>query len=1378
VGVISTIAGTGSCGYSGDLGPATAAQLNVPADVATDPAGNVYIADRFNHRIRKLTSATGVITTIAGTGAAGFSGDGGMATAAHLFYPSGVALDAAGNIFIADEHNHRIRKVTAATGAIATVAGNGVQGFTGDGGLATGASLNYPRSIALDAAGNLFIADAHNNRIRKVLAGSSVITTVAGNGTPGFNGDGAALTVSLNRPSGVVADGAGHVYIADQNNNRIRKLTPSTGFLSTVAGTGGAGFSGESGPATAARLFAPSVVDVDAAGNVYVADKSNNRVRKLTAATGLITTVAGNADQGFGGDGGEATAASLDTLDAVAIDTSGRLFITANCRVRRVDAPAPTKMMTTVAGNGTPGFNGDGSAIQASLRQPVAVAVDLSGNLYIADAFNHRVRRVSKAGLISTIAGTGAAGYSGDGGPATAAQLNSPTGVAIDGAGNVFIADLANERIRKITASTGVIATVAGTGSPGFLGDGGPASAARLSGPFAIALDSAANLYIADEYNQRVRRVDAVSGVITTIAGTGVAASGGDGGPANAAWLNNPVAVAIDVAGNIYIAELLGHRVRKIAAAAGVISTFAGDGEAGYRGEGGPATAAGLFTPVGLALDGPGNLYIADAGNDRVRRVSATTGVITTVAGSGSQRAFDPPNFGGDGGAATAAQIDLPTGVAIDAAGNVYIADEINNRVRKAAAAVPEPTNLTASATGATTIRLEWTAAAGASSYTIKRAVGTGSAAAVASGVPGTSFNDTTVLAGALYRYLVTAVGAAGESPGSNEVSIRLTASPVRNDLDGDGRTEIVVQRPSTGQWFVRYSSEAYGAGSSGAISWGLPGDRPISGDFDGDRLTDPAVYRPATGEWFILYSSQGFNPSIYGRYQWGLAGDVPVTADFDGDGRLDLTVHRPSTCEWLIRYSSQNYNAASSAIYQWGLYGDVPLAGDFDRDGKSELSVYRPSTGQWFIRYSSEGFDPGKAGVFQWGLPADMPLIADFDGDGKIDLTVYRPSTNQWFIRYSSLGYDMGAMIAHQWGIPGDLPVILDLDGDGRTELTVFRPSTGEWFVRYSALGYYHGDVGTFQWGLPGDVPMPATYDATARAGNVDGDTKADLIVYRPSTGQWFARLSQNGFAGAFREYSWGRPGDVPLAADFDGDRLTDLTVYRPATGEWFIRYSTAAYSPASAVSYQWGLPGDTPLVADFDGDGKTDLAVFRPSTGQWFIRYSTQGYSLASSGLHQWGLAGDVPLASDADGDGKAELIVFRPSTGQWLIRFSTHGYNVPSAGAYQWGLPGDTPIAADFDGDGRMELTVFRPSSAQWFILYSTRGYASDVPGFYQWGLTTDLPLARDFDGDGRAELTVYRPSTGEWFIRYSSMAYSLGSVGYYQWGLAGDVAVIKP
>jgi sugar lactone lactonase YvrE len=297
VGVISTVAGTGSCGYSGDLGPATAAQLNVPADVATDSVGNVFIADRFNHRIRKLTAATGIITTVAGTGTPGYSSDGGPATAAQLFYPSGIAIDSAGNIYIADEHNHRIRKLTAITGTIATVAGNGVQGFAGDGGLATAASLNYPRSVALDASGNLFIADAHNDRIRRVIAGS-VITTIAGNGTPGFNGDGAALAVSLNGPSGVVVDASGNVYIADQNNNRIRKLTPSTGFLSTVAGTGAAGFGGEAGPATAARLFAPSVVDVDAAGNVYIADKSNHRVRKLTAATGVIATVAGNSDQG------------------------------------------------------------------------------------------------------------------------------------------------------------------------------------------------------------------------------------------------------------------------------------------------------------------------------------------------------------------------------------------------------------------------------------------------------------------------------------------------------------------------------------------------------------------------------------------------------------------------------------------------------------------------------------------------------------------------------------------------------------------------------------------------------------------------------------------------------------------------------------------------------------------------------------------------------------------------------------------------------------------------------------------------------------------------------------------------------------------------
>ena len=639
--------------------------------MALDRAGNLYIAEWNNNRIRKVDSA-GVISTVAGTGTAGFSGDGGAATSAQLSNPQDVALDAAGNLYIADVNNNRIRKVDS-SGNISTVAGGGSS--LGDGGAATAAQLGAPRSVALDGAGNLYIADWSDHRIRKVDS-SGNISTVAGTGTQGFSGDGAAATAAqLNSPWDVAVDGSGNLYIADRNNNRIRKVN-SAGNISTVAGTGTAGFSGDGAAATAAQLQNPQGVALDGAGNLYIADRGNQRIRKVDSA-GVISTVAGNGMAGFGGDSGAATAAQLWDPSRVALDGAGNLYIAdwGNNRIRKVDSAG---VISTVAG-------------REQLSNPYGVAPDGSGNLYIADTGNHRIYKVNSAGVISTVAGSGTAGYSGDGGAAVAAQLNFPRGVAPDGSGNLYIADTWNSRIRKVN-SAGTITTVAGDGTAGFSGDGAAATAARLSYPSGVVLDGAGNLYIADWQNGRIRKVD-TAGIITTVAGDGGVGFSGDGGAATAAQLSGPRGVAVDGSGNLYIADYSNHRIRKVNSA-GVISTVAGSGTAGFSGDGGAAMAAQLNFPSGVALDALGNLYIAEWVNHRIRKIATvpgfsagilSTGVITTVAGDGTG------GYGGDGGTAVAAQLRSPTGVALDGSGNLYIADTHNNRIRKVGPPPPPP---------------------------------------------------------------------------------------------------------------------------------------------------------------------------------------------------------------------------------------------------------------------------------------------------------------------------------------------------------------------------------------------------------------------------------------------------------------------------------------------------------------------------------------------------------------------------------------------------------------------------------------------------------------------------------------------------------------
>ena len=338
--------------------------------------------------------------------------------------------------------------------------------------------------------------------------------------------------------------------------------------------------------------------------------------------------------------------------------------------------------------------------------------------------------------------------------------------------------------------------------------------------------------------------------------------------------------------------------------------------------------------------------------------------------------------------------------------------------------------------------------------------------------------------------------------------------------------------------------------------------------DVDGDGKSDLAVFRPSIGGWFIRNSAQDFSTATANVYQWGLPGDVPIAADFDGDGKIEISVFRPPTGQWFIRYSAQNYSISSFDLYQWGLPGDIPIAGDFDGDGKSELAVFRPSIGGWFIRNSSQGYSTATANFYQWGLPGDVPIAADFDGDGRTELTVFRPPTGQWFIRYSSQNYEASTAGVYQWGLPGDIPLAGDFDGDGKNDLAVFRPPTGEWFIRYSSHEYNISTSGLYQWGLPGDVPVVVDFDA---------DGKTELAVFRPSIGGWFIRRSSQGYSTATANfYQWGLPGDVPLAADLDSDGKNELAVYRPPTGEWFILYSAQNYNISSFGLYQWGLPGD----------------------------------------------------------------------------------------------------------------------------------------------------------------------------------------------------------
>lgn len=725
-GTITTIAGNGSQGYSGDGGSATSAELDQPAGVAVDSSGNVYVADSGNNVIRRITPS-GTITTIAGTGVAGFSGDGGPATSAQLNNPLGLAVTSGGNLEVADSGNDVVRQISLSTGDISTVAGEGgVSGYGGDGGLATDATLNFPEGVTSDSSGDLLISDTFNNVVREVSSSTGNISTIAGDGTQGFAGDGGTATSGeLNHPIGLTVGATGYLLIADSGNYRIRKV--SSGDISTYAGTGWANYAGDGALGTDAMASLPAGVAVNGSGNIAMADSADNVVRELNVSTGDVTTVAGDGVAGFSGDGGLATSAKLSNPSGVAFDAAGDLFISdsGNSRIREVNVS--TARISTYAGNGTQGYAGDGgSATSAELCQPGGLSVDSSGDLFIADECNNVIREVSSSGTITTVAGgtgsgdassvsqvpsgmwvasgalfvadsshdvvrkivlsTGAEsvvagkgdpGFSGNGSLATSAMLDDPVSVVTDSTGNLYIDDEGNNEVRVVNHSTGDISAFAGNGTAGYSGDGGSATSAEVRSPSGIGIDSSGDIFIADSGNDVVREVSASSGHISTIAGDGTLGYSGDGGSATSAELDDPVAVALDSSGDLFIADAGNHVVREVSG--GTISTYAGDGSYGDTGDGGLATSAELGDPTALYVDGSGNLYIADVDSESVREVAASTTDISTVVGDGTA------GFAGDGGAATSAELNLPEGLAMDSAGDLFVADQGNDRIREIA---------------------------------------------------------------------------------------------------------------------------------------------------------------------------------------------------------------------------------------------------------------------------------------------------------------------------------------------------------------------------------------------------------------------------------------------------------------------------------------------------------------------------------------------------------------------------------------------------------------------------------------------------------------------------------------------------------------------
>jgi trimeric autotransporter adhesin len=1429
---ITTIAGTGLAeGVNAQV-----AQLGTVGPVTLDAQGNVYFFDIEWARVRKLTPA-GAVTTIAGNGNFGFSGDGGPAIHASLGSVFGLAVDASGNLFIADSSNNRVRKVDT-QGVISTVAGNGTT-QTQDGAVATSTGLSYPTSAAIDPLGRLVIA-ADDYSIHRVEGG--IIRRIAGTGQFAFFDyapDGSlGVAQRLDVIRGMTIDSAGSIYFSQNFFGRIRKLSPG-GVLSTYAGNGAVGQSGDGGPALDASLTDVSSLSMNAAGELFISISPSNqfvcKVRKVSSS-GVISTVAGNGTCSDSPDSGAATSQSLSFPRHVASDASGNLYIAAG-RLRKVDSSGQISALTGASPGGL-AVEGE-SAIAARLDVIAGMLGKPSGGVVYTSA--NRIRELA-GGAITTLVGV-------SGSLSTEAQPLEP--LALDASGSLYATAPTQHKVYRITTA-GVVSVIAGIGQFGYSGDGGPSTAAMFNSPSGIVVDGSGNVLVADSNNQRIRKID-TAGVVSTIAGTGTAGFSPNGTAAASGQISNPRLLAISPSGELHFSESLNSRIRKINSAGNLV-TVAGTGTSGNQGDGGAATAAQIGFVSGMVFDGDGNLYFSDLTHSVVRRIS-TAGIISTVAGTGVA------GFTGDGGNPALARLNRPGAITLDAAGDLLIADNGNLRIRKlqrnVAPALPSPPVMGSATAGDGQVSVQFVASESGSSAIIDFTVSCRAASGTAHSATGPSSpilvtglsNNTSYICTVRAR---NANGSGGESLGSLPVvPLSSTSYLVSVNKTGSGMTSGVITSLDGGISCGANCSAAYPEGArvtlyalsrpgtaTALTGWSGVACEEVSGpactftvtaavsataqlksvlSITGlaSELIPPAKFRTlpfsiCAGEDAIPSGAIEVLGSIYGPNT-----TIQLGQDLNGNQLLDsgealatplLNVSIPAgACVPMLArvgsgamasgtttqavMSARNTLVSGSApidartllnVSTWtgtiGLtisgQGRVTASGDsalpyecttscsgqLKEPGTVVLTAETPTPGWQFVGWSGaacrSGLPPNYCEIsYSVERTTNLNVVATFVPDALL-LQTTKSGTGIGLVSSSPAGINCG----------GDCSESL---ASGTAVTLTAVPDPGSNFTSWSGVTCAGGNVSpNCSFTLTANTTVTATFDSSLVVSNdFNDDARSDLLWRNGGDGSvqgWLMNgLSATQVAGLLP------PGGytVTHVADLDGNGKAD-TLIRHTDGTTIGWLHDGLNVVGQATFFAPGSGWSIKHTADLNGDGKADLIV--ENTDGTVIGWLMNGLTVTGTATFvPTGTGWSVSRVGDLNGDGKADLI-WQNTNGTvqaWLMNGLSATQTATFVGA---GTGWSVKLTADFNGDNKADLVWQNTDgTVQAWLMDGTA--ISQIASFVPAGTGWSPVLAGDIDGDGKADLfwehTDGRSQT--WLMNGLSVTNLAGFVGAGGW-----------